>query len=159
MINLAGIETCDQTIKEELSLSGIEIVNIGKMNREVPASIIGKCNNFIFKRAWYYWVVEGYLPLEQANYLFENFKHLNIRVNGNHEDTKPIEWCQPKNMDNVASGFFQDLMNKKITQEEFEEKCKEIKSQGEQFVKSYHIDTQDGLNAFVKVVKENNIIG
>lgn len=34
MINLAGVETCDETIKKELGTAGIEVVEVGKMTEK-----------------------------------------------------------------------------------------------------------------------------
>lgn len=161
MINIAGVETCDETIKEELEEAGIGIVDVGKMKREVPASIIGKCNNFIFGRAWYYWIVEGYMPLEVAQKIHKvNLeKELSIRVSGNCTNPPPEKWVECKGWKEKFKPFFQDFLDEKISLEEADKIGLEIKSQGEQFVTHYHIDTQEGLNYFVKVIKENNIIG
>jgi hypothetical protein len=160
MIHLTGLENCDSTVKLELEEAGIEIVDIGRMSRDGGVSIIGKYNNFIFKRASYYWIAEGYMPLKNADYIYDKFRHLMVRVNGNHENTKPIDWCQPKGFDKLIEEPFKDyFVRKLITVTEFEKICEEIKSKYDNFVKNYHIDTQEGLNMFVRVIKENNIIG
>lgn len=159
MINLAGVKTCDKKIREELNLAEIKIVNIGKMDREVPASIIGKCNNFIFSRAWSYWVVTGYMPLKYAKEIYKNYKDLNIRVVGHCGNPQPEEWCEPKDLDEKCKPYFDKLFNKEITYEECNKYCNEIRKQGDQFITHYHIDSQEGLNRFVEMIKKNNVIG
>lgn len=160
MINLAGDQECDKIIREELNLAGIKIVSIGKTNKEVPASIIGKCNNFIFHRAWYYWVVEGYMPLEIANYLYDNYKHLNIRVEGHCGNPSPEGWTEPRNFSQKIKPLSEKFWKShELTADEFEQQAKQIRESGEQFITGYHIDTQEGLNVFVDTIKKHNIIG
>lgn len=159
MINLAGDKACDEKIREELNLAGVEIANIGKMDREVPASIIGKCNNFIFSRAWSYWVVTGYMPLKYAKEIYEKYKDLNIRVAGHCGNPPPEDWCEPKNWQIKCKPYIDKLYNKEITYEECDKHCNEISKQGEQFIAHYHIDSQEGLNRFAEIINENNIIG
>lgn len=159
MINLAGVETCNETIRKELETAGVEVVEVGEMDREVPASIIGKCNNFIFSRAWYYWVVTGYMPLQYAKEIYEKYKDLNIRVAGHCGNPPPEEWCEPKDYHEKCKVHFDKFWKKEITSEQCNEICNDIRKQGDQFVTHYHIDTQEGLNRFVEIIKTNNIIG
>jgi len=50
---------------------------------EVPYHIVGKYNQFIFERAWYYYVVNGNVPLEVAKELYSNpIGRIDIRVGG-----------------------------------------------------------------------------
>lgn len=159
MINLAGVRTCDETITKELSEAGVDIVGVGKMKREVPASIIGKCNNFIFTRNWYYWVVSGYMPLAIAKEIYAKYKSLNIRVAGHCGNPPPEEWSEPKNYAEKRKVYFEQWRRGEITLHELNKKGLEIRTQGEQFITHYHIDTQEGLNRFVEIIKANNVIG
>ncbi len=163
MINLAGVKTCDDTIKQELATAGIELVLIGKRERsEVPSEYIGKCNNFIFSRAWYYWVVTGYMPLQYAKEMYENFKDLNIRVAGHCGNPPPEEWCESRDYAQKCKEYFQKYYNAEMTDDkrnEINRECSKIKRQGDQFVTCYHIDSQEGLNKFIEIVKKYNIIG
>jgi len=160
MINLAGVKTCDETIKQELETAGIELVWISKRERsEVPSEYIGKCNNFIFTRAWTYWVITGYMPLKYAKEMYANFKDLGIRVAGHCGNPPPEEWCECKDYSKKTKDYFDAYLNKELTSEEFNSKCLEVREQNEQFVTHYHIDTQEGLNKFVEIVKKYNIIG
>ena len=72
MRNLAGNEECDQYIERELTRAGIEVVRGERMDTEVPASITGKLGDFTFKRAWYYWMVGGNVPLTVAEELYDD---------------------------------------------------------------------------------------
>jgi hypothetical protein len=160
MINLAGVKNCDVTILQELKLAGIEAVDIGVRERcEVPSKYIGKCNNFIFSRAWYYWVVTGYMPLKYAQEMYNNFKDLNIRVAGHCGNPSPEEWCKPRDYSEKIEEYREKYWKKEITADEFHSKCNEIRKQGAQFIYVYHIDTQEGLNKFVEIIKKHNIIG
>jgi hypothetical protein len=66
MNNLKGDEGCDKCIERELTRCRIEVVRGERSTRDVPASITGKLGAFMFSRAWYYWVVEGPMPLDVA---------------------------------------------------------------------------------------------
>ena len=160
MINVAGNKDCDKYIKEELSIAGIPIIELlNNMNSEVSASIIGHLNGFTFQRAWYYWIIKGYMPLQYANELYEKYNDLNIRVAGNSKDTLPEEWSESKDYKNKTKAIVNKLFAKEITYDEAEQKCEEIRKQGNQFVESYHIDTQEGLLRFAEIIKQYNIIG
>jgi len=160
MVNLAGVKTCDETILQELKEAGIKPIMVGKReHREVPSEYIGVCNDFIFNRAWYYWVVSGYMPLEHAKEMYAKYKDLNIRVAGHCGNPPPEEWCEPKDYHDKCKPHSDKFWAKEITADELNEICTEIREQGEQFVTHYHIDTQEGLNRFVETVRSNCIIG
>ena len=73
MKNLAGDPNCDREIERELTRCGIEIVrDAERSTREVSASTSGKLCAFTFRRAWYYYVVEGPMPLELAIKLYNH---------------------------------------------------------------------------------------
>jgi len=160
MINLAGVEDCDLTITQELNTSGIERVYIGeRIGDEVKSQYIGKCNNFIFVRAWTYWIVSGYMPLQYAKEMYAKFKNLNIRVAGHCGNPPPEEWCRSKDYAEKRTLYLHKYWQKEISKEEFNTKCKELMQQEDQFVTCYHIDMQEGLNKFIEIVKKYNIIG
>jgi len=160
MINLAGVKTCDQDIFKEMREAGIEPVEVGKRDRsEVPSDYIGKYNNFIFKRAWYYWMVSGNMPLQHAKDMYEKHKDLQIRVAGHCGNPPPEEWCEPKYLREKCQPIIDRVYAKELTWQEADVLCREIRKQGDQFVTYYHIDTQNGLNKFVEIIKANGIIG
>ncbi len=156
MINLAGIEECDVTIRIELEKAGIDIYNIKEPGRsEVPYTLYGGLGgkpldeegqgfmdrhgimvdtmkgfvSFTFERAWYYWVVKGYVPLDIAVEMYENPNgRKDIRVAGHCGCPHPADW--------------------KVR----------YKVCGMNVVDSYHIDTQEGLNYFVETLKKHNLV-
>jgi hypothetical protein len=84
MKNLAGNRECDVEIRRELTSCGIEIVELPEPRRgEVPARLTGRIGRFTFTRAWYYWVVQGSMPLARARTLYDNpVGRTDIRVEG-----------------------------------------------------------------------------
>ncbi len=83
MKNLAGDKDCDGPIELELIRCGIEVVRDQPRDGEVPSSLRGALGKFSFRRAWYYWMVNGKVPLAMANELYEDpVGRTDIRVNG-----------------------------------------------------------------------------
>lgn len=70
MRNLAGDKDCDKFIRAELTRCGIEIVEGERSTGEVPSSLTGRLGTFTFRRAWYYWIVNGPMPLDVAKRLY-----------------------------------------------------------------------------------------
>ena len=156
MINLAGVEECDVTILEELEKAGIDIYNIKEPGRsEVPYTVYGGLGgtpldkdgqgfmdrhgimvktmkdfvSFTFERAWYYWMVRGYVPLDIAVEMYENPNgRKDIRVAGHCACPHPVDW----------------KVKHKV--------C------GMNVVDHYHIDTQEALNYFVTTLKKHRLI-
>lgn len=156
MINLAGVEDCDVTIRKELEKAGIDIYNIKEPGRsEVPYTLYGSLggkplndeekdfmdrhglmievikdnSSFIFTRAWYYWMVKGYVPLDIAVEMYENPNgRKDIRVAGHCACPHPVDY----------------KVRHKV--------C------GMNVVGSYHIDTQEGLNYFVATLKKHTLV-
>lgn len=160
MINLAGNPDCDNYIIEELKQAHISLNNkIDKVRSEVPYTVTGVLNNFEFRRAWYYWVVTGYMPLKYAKDIYNNYKDLSIRACGHCKNPPPEDWCDPKNYMEICKPIIEKAYNEEISFEEANKKCNKLRKQGEQFISHYHIDTQEGLNKFAEIIYENNIIG
>ena len=147
----------NKKVKEELQIAGIPVVDIGYLDNEVKTNYIGILNGFVFIRAWSYWVVKGNMPLEYAQYLYDNYKELDIRTAGMAGNDLPEKWAKNKDYNKLMKPYVDKLMNKEITIEELEKISEEISSQGEQVIDTYHIDTQLGLCKFVEVIKNNNI--
>ena len=126
MKNLAGNKDCDADIKKELTEAGVyfeEYEFLRKGSGEVPSAILAYLNGWVFKRAWYYWVVSSennLLLFENADKLHEKFGK-EVRVDGHCGCPAPREWLR----DNWRLG-----------------------------VNLYHVDSQEGLNALVKAIKE-----
>ena len=156
MINLAGVEKCDAYIREELEKAGIDIYNLVEPGQtEVPYTLFGaiggepmsesdksfmkrrgltieiisKFSSFTFERAWTYWMVEGYVPLNIAVEMYADPNGVkDIRANGHCGCPPPSE----------------QLVQHKV--------C------GMDVVGGYHIDTQEGLNYFVETLKKHGLV-
>jgi len=96
MQNLAGNRECDDIIKTELDAAEIPVVvnEQGRNGGEVSYLLIGRLGPFEFRRAWYYWMVEGPVPLKVAQ---EMYAHKNgcrdVRVSGHCGCPPPEEWA------------------------------------------------------------------
>lgn len=176
MINLAcrqptveRVGEINEQILDELKKAGIEVVTNPKVSAgEVPTNFTGKYKNFSFRRAWYYWVVEGPVPFATAQKMYENPNgRKDVRANGDCGCPSPVdvftrmdnktgkivvdneEWEKGKHM-------FRELPEslKSWTTEYIPEKDSEGYSE---FITSYHIDSQEGLNMFMNILKEDGI--
>lgn len=129
MKNLAGDTNCDADIREELTRARIGIVELGAAQpREVPFSIMGKLGHFRFTRAWYYWQVEGSMPINVVRVLLDDPEgNASIRIDGhiNNRTHKALDKY-------VTSG------------------C--------EYVYSYHIDTQAGLRVFADTIRQFDLM-
>lgn len=181
MENLAGVKRANYPIGRELRKAGIEVVKGPRSKSEVPYSFTGKLGPWNLERAWYYWSAnsaegEG-LPLEIATALHNQKYHIVgedqpetygqvIRVAGHCACPSPDEWACHYD----AQGLQLLVDPKGKREKEWASMVKGIPSLEEQskkyrFVPSlegvvdksviecYHIDTQEGLNEFARVVK------
>lgn len=154
MQNLAGVRDCDKTVKSELEVAGAHPVKVDRMNSEVPTSYIGVLNGFKFMRAWYYWVVTGDMPLNDAIKIYETFgKELEVRTEGMAGNDDPRKWAKNKNYDKEIKPY----LDQHLPIEELTKVSERISKQGEQVISTYHVDTQEGLNELCKYIVENNI--
>lgn len=126
MKNLAGDNDCDLDIERELTRCKIEIVRADEPRKsEVAARLTGKLGPFTFKRAWYYWVVEGPMPLGWAKVLYADpVGRTDVRASGYAGGTDPTEWAERN------KGGGRALV-----------------------VRSYHIDTEIGLRLFADTAR------
>lgn len=94
MRNLAGDERCDASIRDELEAAGIEIVAGEPTNSEVAGCLTGKLGAFTFRRAWYYWVACGAVPLAIAEELYADpIGRKDVRVAGHCGCPPPADWA------------------------------------------------------------------
>lgn len=123
MRNLVGQTTrhADAYVEDELTEACIPI---GKNlhHGEVQTSLRGECEDYIFTRAWTYWVVTGPVPIDVAWEMYNDPRGAkDVRVAGHCGCPEPAEpWIRKREAGDV--------------------------------VDSYHIDTQDGLNLFAEKV-------
>lgn len=160
MQNLAGNPDCDAVIQGELLAAGIRLVRGEKQKGEVSATITGALGAFTFTRAWYYWIVEGKMPLEVARELYADpVGKRSVRVAGHIGSPPPkdpwIEW-----EDDEGRRIFP--ISKKP--ENFSEKdagyqvfVKDPSKVGKGFVTTYHIDTSEGLKVFADAIRNHKL--
>ena len=134
MKNLAGNKECDKFIQIELNKANVKPVKQEQVNSEVAYSLIGKVGNWALTRAWYYWVAvasDKGIPLKTALEM-HNKKH-------------------PDHMYDEHSGVGQ---YGNVIRVGGHCGCPSPDEYGGRsgFVTSYHIDSQEGLNEFVRVV-------
>ena len=93
MKNLAGDPKCDEDIRRELTRARVPIVPIEKRG-EVPATLGGQLGAFNFRRAWYYWVVSGHVPLDVAREIYEDpVGRTDVRSGGDCACRPPETWA------------------------------------------------------------------
>lgn len=83
MINLAGHRDADRIVEEELFVAGIEPVRVQPYG-EAHTIWAGRLGPYTFRRSWYYWVVEGPVPLEAARAIYKQrpYGRRDVRVGG-----------------------------------------------------------------------------
>lgn len=163
MKNLAGNPNCDEDIRRELERCGIEIVASKPHRGEVPHSIEGRLGDFTFTRAWYYWVVNGPMPLAKAEELYADpVGKKDIRVAGHCG-------CPPPGA--MAKRHFEgkEIVSEKEWAEiqTFSKSMREICERGlcthpdpeslPAFVESYHVDSELGLYILARAIKSLSI--
>lgn len=176
MENLAGNRECDPIIRRELTKAGVDIVELpAPMNSEVSASVIGLLPGFRFHRAWYYWVVQGQVPLDVARKLYEdpNGKE-DVRVAGHAGCPPPEEWAEHYDENGMRlvlqeqeKSFIElyelgDSDYSKGIAQEVRKTVRFVKDPAEEaarsIITSYHIDTQEGLNFFVSTLRKHGVV-
>ena len=125
MKNLAGETKADLHILKELSEAGIEVVEGERSRGEVPHTLTGRLADWNFSRAWYYWMAnaEKGLPLEVAT-------ELHSRKYSVEGERQPETYGQVIRV-NGNCGCPAPTRS----------------------VRSYHIDSQEGLNALAGAIR------
>ena len=181
--NLAGNSEARQQVLYELKFADIPVLEIPEnKNSEVPSPYIGvlggkKYNfsdeniphiydrfNFIFERAWVYYIVNGYIPLNVAQGMHK-LAGSTIRVNGYAGGQEPttenavwiddIDWKRLAPLKELDQ--YSDEFRAKILKDTTFKFVDNVEKYGRPYIGTYHIDNQDGLNLFVKVLKENGL--
>ena len=91
MQNLAGVDNCDEVIKQELNRAGIPQKTIKMGGNAVPFTIVGELGDFKFVRHFNFWVVGGGLvPLYVAQKFYDDeYSKKVIRIHSAYEDAPP----------------------------------------------------------------------
>jgi hypothetical protein len=102
----------------------------GSIRKCMKASVMDDdVASFRFRRAWYYWMVSGYVPLNVAMEMYADpVGKKDIRVDGHCGCPSPDEY-QGRPL--IA---------------------------GQHCINSYHIDSQEGLNLFAATLKKHNLV-
>lgn len=170
MKNLAGVSTCDEDIRKELTRARIPIVPVDPTRCEVPYSIIGKIEGPMgqieFKRAWYYWVADGRIPLNLAKSLYADpIGVTDIRVSG--DCTCPAPEGHHVHYLGKDGRVLQSRKSEQefIKMKEHFDWAKDVESKyefvddvtiGKPYIEGYHIDTMEGLRVFVDAILDYN---
>ena len=122
--------------KEVLNVMGIK----DKKNlADVSAEVYEFCGLDICFSGTFYTKVLGKVPLDLANYIFDTYpnRYYHIRVAGGAESFIPNDWAQDAQLeeDNDLEAF-------------------KMRTDTDKYVKTYHIDTKEGLLIFLLEVKD-----
>ncbi len=174
MINLAGKRDCDKTIESELNRCGIPFERLhAPTTSEVPSAILGKWGKFKFYRAWYYWVVNGPMPIAIAKELYHDnvVGKVDIRVVGHCGCPPPEEWVD----------YIHPSGKEVLSQAKWDENMKTLDGFGKElgdsiradlvskylphenpesfpgFIPNYHIDTELGLYIFAEAIRKHKL--
>jgi len=165
MKNLAGDKNCDETIRRELTVARIDIVEVPPhSNREVPYTLEGKLGDFTFHRAWYYWVAKGPMPLKNALELYADpAGRTDVRVAGHCGCPPPekpwITWKDDEGNEIIhmkeKAQFDAFIAKGHIKPEQMKGKrFDEHPENFNGFIDSYHIDSEVGLRLFADMIRK-----
>jgi hypothetical protein len=167
MENLAGNRECDRAIRKELEHARIPIVEVSQNTGEVPYSLVGELGPFKFRRAWYYWVVEGRMPLAAAQELYADPAGRDtVRVCGDCTCPAPVDhhitWRNEagkelldfKNRDEFAklAENHRSLLAKVENDYVFVE---DPAAAGVGFIETYHVDSVLGLRLVADAIRKH----
>jgi hypothetical protein len=169
MKNLAGIKECDVDIRRELEKARIPIVEIEPERTEVPYRLIGRLGGFEFRRAWYYWMVHGLVPIGVAKELYTDpIGVTDIRVAG-HCACPPPEnpWLKYIGEDGKElipeeqRGEWERCFKAEAAEMMAKNNLRfstDREQEGQAYVDSYHIDTQEGLRLFADTLRKYKLV-
>ncbi len=168
-----GIKKTEKEICHELSISGVPVVSILPKDRgEIQSSVGGKLGDFRFFRAWYYWVVLGNFPIKVAQEIWETeVGKKDIRAGGDCGPVAPegyvVSWLAPdgRKIINLSEKESADryILDGVFTQEEVDArwlfaKPEDFARLGEQYVTCYHVDSQQGLNLLLEIMRKHRLV-
>lgn len=158
MMNLTEDSNRNLIIRKELTEAGIQIACMNQMTDRVSCPIVfGILNGFKFMRAQHYWIVTGNMPLREAEYIYNNYKELGIRCAGHCANPSPHDWAEPLDYDEYMNELQEQIHAKKITYDDSEQLLNEYKKGKDLFIKSYHVDTMEGLVKLADIIREHDI--
>ena len=168
MQNLAGHKEATELCTRELVRCGIEVVPESEPLGEPQAKVSGRLGKFRFERAWYYWCVEGSVPLPVAEELYSDpVGKEDIRVAGHCGCPPPAEWtkCLTEDgrevLDRKQEAEYADFVTRHPDMQADMDKyvfADDPATVGKPFVTSYHIDSELGLYIFVQALKRHGLV-
>ena len=173
MKNLAGHPQATEICVEELRRCGINVCESEKPIGEPQSMVYGQLGKYKFTRAWYYWIVEGDVPLTVAYDLYNNYVgQTDIRVCGNCTCPKPDEYIVWKLNDGTPvlsteekenleyyvkhTKMVGEVAKEMLKQNKFSDDPKSIGAKP--YIESYHIDSGLGLYIFVQTHKSYELV-
>lgn len=170
MINLAGRDDCDEHVARELRHACIPSERCKLSGHEVNTSIVGKLPGFTFKRAWTYYVVEGRVPVEIAQALYEDpLGRDDVRVAGHCGCPPPADpWLtyldadgrelltlgDPKHDLMVGDSEIASRVNAEMRARYRWVEDRAVAAGRRVFVDLYHVDSVAGLRLFADSVRD-----
>lgn len=162
MINLAGNKECDKFILEELERAQIKSVKLDKPdNGEVPYNYIGSLadGKLTFRRAWYYWMVEGKVPKHIAEKIYAHPEgKKTVRIAGHCGCMDPSEYgltyFDKATGQKIMTETDLDTLKRHFKEEHWSQYTIDKGQPQEQFATHYHIDDQAGLLLFSMIMSQ-----
>ena len=162
MINLAGHPEADENCREELRLARIEAVEVERYG-EPRTTVAGRLNGIEFRRAWYYWVADGRVPLNVARRLYEDpIGRRDVRVAGYAGNTAPeghwVHWFDGDEMvcvdpDGSEEAEFDAAVKRGWLEATDKPRFAKTTDGLQGYVTKYHIDSLAGLRLFADAVR------
>lgn len=165
MQNLAGHPKATAICAVELQQAGIPVELLATPYGEPKSDIGGRLGDFTFRRAWYYWVVRGPMPLAQAEAMYARpVGALDVRVAGHCGCPPPAEWAHWRTPDgrivhHDPTGSQRAQLADIIARHPDFGPCEDVFADdasrhpdASAYVESYHVDSAEGLALLARVI-------
>jgi hypothetical protein len=172
-MNLAGHVNPNFTIERELIRCRIDVVHGETSKGEVATSLTGRLGPFTFRRAWYYWVASGPVPLDVADELYADpVGREDVRVAGHCGCPAPrdhgVTWYGGDgarlNETGKRDEFLRYLASSGQGMKESAARMLDDyrfvdnpAAVGRGFVELYHIDSEVGLRLFADTIRRHGL--
>lgn len=155
-----------ETVENNLKLNGWKKIKDYPYPKAQHIGEIYILNGFIAYHYNYYLVVNGKMPLTQAELMFDKYDNdkVLIRVDGGCEDCTPESWATHDKIKDFSGNIDFSLYmavegGLASIDEEFKQLKRDLlKSDRKNFyVETYHIDTEVGIKIISNVIKGENV--
>lgn len=166
-MNLAGREDADRHVRRELEIARINVVEGEPLTGEVPTTLTGELGGITFRRAWYYWVASGPVPISIARRLYDDPCGVtDIRVAGHCGCPAPeapwTKWLTPDGREVIATQEEERIVH---VREMFDNPdigadyvfSDDPESMAAEYVDTYHIDSEVGLRLFADALAVESV--